>query len=404
MATILQASTGTATTVTSTNRYSSVGNCNTLSDVTTENNVKVIQRTAGTYSNLYIRITANSLSSSCTFTFRKNGVNGNQAITIPSSTTGAFQDTSNSDSVVAGDLVSCLLATTAGGTSITASIRSCLFAATSNTNSRMLTGGQVPFSGPATTYTTIVGAATHTATESTTQIITRTAATVKNFFVYCSSNARTNTTTIGTRLNTANGNCSVSIPAATTGLFEDTSNSDTLVSGDKPNYYITIGSGIAIMILSQIGCDFTTTNSKTMFVTGAVVTSPSAGTVYTHITGQCFLITTELDTRCKANGAFRISNLQTNVSSNTSTSTNVVIRLRKNGANGNSVLTLPLSTDGSPTGFKEDAVNTDTIVSTDELNFSIVGPSAGALTYTSIWALADYSSPNHNLSLLGVGT
>ena len=71
---------------------------------TTEAGAQVTYRSAGTLSLLYFRVYENSRGSS-TFGTRVNGVNGNQSVSIGASTTGEFEDTVNTDSIVAGDEV-----------------------------------------------------------------------------------------------------------------------------------------------------------------------------------------------------------------------------------------------------------------------------------------------------------
>ena len=63
-----------------------------------EGNFQTTFRSGGTASNLYCRISANDRAAS-TLTLRIDGGNGNQAVTITSSTTGDFEDTSNTDTI-----------------------------------------------------------------------------------------------------------------------------------------------------------------------------------------------------------------------------------------------------------------------------------------------------------------
>src|ERR1044072_8411795 len=65
-------------------------------------------------------------------------------------------------------------------------------------------------------------------TESQVQWKARASYTVKNFSVYCSSYSSSGTNNARTRKNTANGNLVVTINAS--GLFEDTSHTDSLTS------------------------------------------------------------------------------------------------------------------------------------------------------------------------------
>jgi hypothetical protein len=95
------------------------------------------------------------------------------------------------------------------------------------------------------TYYTPVGGLTSlnmaAKTETNSRYRFRIAATMSNFRVYMGYNALNGTSTARTRKNSTNGNQSVSIPAATTGDFEDTSNTDSIASGDRFNYQIVTG-------------------------------------------------------------------------------------------------------------------------------------------------------------------
>src|SRR2546429_655806 len=68
-------------------------------------------RPAGVSSNLYVRITANTIAASSTLTFQKGGVNQTQTITIGSTATGEFEDTTHSDTLAAADLIQLQLVT-----------------------------------------------------------------------------------------------------------------------------------------------------------------------------------------------------------------------------------------------------------------------------------------------------
>src|SRR5579872_752514 len=102
----------------STSYYIPLGNvCN--NNVTTESQVQSTERASATYSNLYALIQANLRSTASTIRFRKNTANGNQSASITASTTGIFQDATNTDNVVATDLTCAVLVTGIGTSSQT---------------------------------------------------------------------------------------------------------------------------------------------------------------------------------------------------------------------------------------------------------------------------------------------
>jgi hypothetical protein len=64
------------------------------------------------------------------------------------------------------------------------------------------------------------------------------AVTATRLFVKVFSNGLDAPTTIAIRINGANGNLQVSIPAGTHGIFEDATHSDALASGDLVDFLI----------------------------------------------------------------------------------------------------------------------------------------------------------------------
>src|SRR3990167_7824688 len=75
---------------------------------------QITYRTAGMLKQLYVNVPANTATANSTVRVRKNGANGNQLVTIPSATTGVFEDNVNTDAVAAGDEVA--YETVRGGT------------------------------------------------------------------------------------------------------------------------------------------------------------------------------------------------------------------------------------------------------------------------------------------------
>src|SRR5215212_809679 len=71
-------------------------------------------RPAGTFSNLYLYVEFNDATGASTLRLRKNSANANQVISIAVASSGAFEDTTNTDTFADGDDVNLLL--TIGGT------------------------------------------------------------------------------------------------------------------------------------------------------------------------------------------------------------------------------------------------------------------------------------------------
>lgn len=85
---------------------------------TTEANAKALALASLTFSKLSCYVSSNTIAATSTITFRKNGANGNQAVSIGSLATGQISDATNSDSVVSTDTVNLQIVTGGVGTSL----------------------------------------------------------------------------------------------------------------------------------------------------------------------------------------------------------------------------------------------------------------------------------------------
>jgi hypothetical protein len=78
-------------------------------------------------------------------------------------------------------------------------------------------------------------------------------------YVYVNSNSDNASTTIITRVNTADGNISVSIPTTETGAYEDiftvTNHSDSIDAGDKVCYKISSAGTTGSIWLTYVGVE-----------------------------------------------------------------------------------------------------------------------------------------------------
>lgn len=389
---------GGVTLAASTTNFYSYGD-GSLNNVTTEAPAQTPFRSAGTISLMGIRVSANTLSGSSTLTLRKNGGNGNQTVSIGAGLTGYFEDTVNTDAVVAGDQINYQLTSGTGTSIIFRSIIS-LFAATTGTVSHYRAGGGHNFTGTsATTFSNIAGGIGFQTTEANTQTKAKTSFTLRNMALYVTSNARTSATTVRSRKNGANGNLLITIPLATTGLFEDTVNSDSLVSGDLFNTTTVLGLGVGGCNTQYISCEvFNSVSPQLQFIAGDEPQAQnSALTRYIAVQGTNNQATTEVSV--KTNMTTVLSNLAMFVTANTLNG-NTTVTIRKNSLTGYMTLTIPSTT----TGYFEDTVNTDLVLPADILNTRIVtGGSSGAFSNSNISMLTNTYTPNHLLACLGAG-
>lgn len=208
--------------------------------------------------------------------------------------------------------------------------------------------------------------------ENQTQVILRGSGKIGGLSVLVSANTLTTASmTIATRKNTAAGAQSVVVTAGSTGIFSDTTNVDNFADGDVYNCQITAqagGSGTAK--IRYIGVwRFDNTNHRTQYgVTNDGLVSFVASTNYfLHLAGDIGLETVENSVKSKIDIVGSFINLQVGLAVN-GRSTSTVIRLRKNNANGNLVVTV---TAGS-TGVFEDTTHSDDVVEGDDVNYSLV--------------------------------
>lgn len=356
-------------------RYQHLG-CNNRfnDDETTEANAQITYRSGGVFSNLSINILTNDRGTS-TYRTRKNAGNGSMVVSITG--TGEFEDTVNTDAVTAGEEWNYSMVTGAGGTVFTYRIASVIFNATTNSVSRLVS--EFSATNINTASSTLVGplagdGITTETTDSNNGIIYRTAGTLSNLFARVSANARTTTSTIRSRINSANGNLTFSVTAGATGFFEDTSNSDSVAIGDLVNCAIVTGTGTENMTMRSVAADFTTTNNQFMYsaASNGAQTVLVGVTTYYPFAGALRTSTTEADMQAEPNLIFTGSLAQANITANTVVESSTV-RLRINGGNGNQVVSLT----GLTTGVFQDTSNVDSIVADDLINYSLVTGATG---------------------------
>jgi hypothetical protein len=208
---------------------------------TTESNLQMKSKVTGTFKNLYLNVTGNSVTTSVTVRFRKNSTDGNQVVSVSASTTGVFEDTLDTDNVIPGDLICYAISSTSSGTFTWVNL-SCELSTVNDTN--MFYVGSESIMSQSNNYLSVGGpmAAVDVNVESNKQAKAQFAYTASNLLCYLFSNGLA-TSTYTFRKNGANGNLSVSIASSTTGAFEDTTHTDSVVATDEINYRFLGGTG-----------------------------------------------------------------------------------------------------------------------------------------------------------------
>jgi hypothetical protein len=341
---------------------------------TTETNVQVDYRTAGVFSNLYLRVTANNYATTLAPALRQNAATSALVLSVGIAATGVFEDTTHTVTIVAGDKLAYLMPTNSAAKSITLTMFASTFDATSTTCTRCLAAifGVSTGSQNTNRYQPVGGKLLYTnTTEANAKTRMQVAGTFANMSIRLSAN--TITGSITSRKNGANGNMTVSI-TATTGWFEDTTHTDTVAANDDYNTTYVMASTTSTTI-QHIGLDFTDATGAFSIHCNADPTLSvvnQALTVFYPMAGELNSTATEANTKVLAKDIYACSKLTTNLTANTVTATST-LRFRKTGANGNQAVSITAST----TGIFTDSTHTDTTAATDDMNYQLVTGTGG---------------------------
>lgn len=337
-----------------------------------------------TVRNARVYVSANTRSATSNIRLQKNGSNANLNVAITAATTGWFEDVSNTDSIVDNDLLNWALVAGTGTGSVTFETIHATIDTTSG-NYPMTAYGWAATTAPGpsagnTYYFTLNGAqaASLLTSEANAKCKMRCTGTWSNIQILARSNSVSVSSTYRSRINGANGNQSVSIPASTSGLFEDGTNTDTIADGDEINTQLVIPAGSGSFTADCGGSMFTATENATdnwTSNTNSNTRTSSTATEFFSLLGSGNRLATEANTNVKFKFAATLSKLRLLV---TSASGNVTdFTVRKNGAD----TTLKVSTIVSTTGWYEDATNTVSVAVDDLVCIKV----SAASSATVVW-------------------
>lgn len=341
---------------------------------------------AGTMSNLSINIKTAATGTS-TVVLRNNKVTVNESISIGSGSTGYFSDSLNTDNINGGDLLD--VAITAGSTALLPTVIATTFVC--STASQAVTRiGNVYSLTPAggTFFMSPVGQASGNV-ESDSKNRQEESFTIKNLAVQVEENGTGGTSTFRSRKNGANGNLNISATASSTGLFQDTSNSDSIALNDDYNYTFTDNTtGGNHFIPVFCSAEFISGTGDVIFTNAndsGLSFNPSTST-YLGLTGLMDAgQTTESNAQVTVQSNFLFTKLLVKVKSNSISATSFV-GLHANG-NNEMTVSITLNTTGVFTTSDPDYQAS----TTDAMNFDVVPGSTGTsitITQISVWANA----------------
>jgi hypothetical protein len=354
---------------------------------TTESTTQITYHVAGTLSDIYANVRANTANGASTLRVRLNGGNGTQSVSITASTAGEYTDAtpSNTDSVVDGDEVNYSLVV--GGASGQMSFRviSCNFAATSNTGHYYATLGPISQNDNTTQYYPLADAPSNNTTEIRAQVEVNTGNMgFKNLYVLIASpNNVTGTSTVGFRDDGATTAIQVSIGSGASGIFEETATTITPAADSKLNFISSTASvaGTVTMTVEIIAISSISTDSTFLATGGSSAGSSTTSTNHFSFGGKGGGAVTYSLIEQDALIAANVSNVVINISANSDTGTSTFT------LNKNTVATaLQVSIATTATGFFEDP-DTVAVIATDALGYTMTAGVAGTIANRSYAAL-----------------
>lgn len=358
----------------------------------------------GTFSGLWVYIAYNTRVTDTLIRFINNGSVGNQILTIPAGATGFFQDTTNSDVVTAGNHYAVGVTFPVGGNTIGYSqLGGIMDDASGLYVSKLISAGGATINAT-TRYGGIGGNGLGQTVEGLQTVRMTSAGTFKNLTARVYVNTCTADVTLNLRKNTANGNLTVTIPAATTGFFEDITNSDTVAVNDLIALAGTAGASTGSLSLSMC-TDFESSDST--FLSGATAGALSGVTPglnkYFRLNCSAGGAVTQAQAQMYCPGNFTVKNAGIRLWSNSHNAVSTWT-LQKNGVDTSIVLSVPASTAGEFV----DLVNTVDAVVGDLLNWRLDMPGSGnGAIYRMSFSVEELIAPSgggrKNLPLLGVG-
>ena len=356
----------------------------------TETDAQIMFRSGGTVTNLFINITANTIAGTSTFDFRVNAASSALTISIGSSASGIFEDTTHSVTVNAGD--KCCFRTVPGATTNTMTpggAMSVHYDNVTTTIQKCVSSNPAGFAASAAStsrYWAITGNLTGTATEALANVKAEQAGTAQNLAVNAIVNARTTATTVALRKGAANSALTLSITASTTGFFEDTTHTVSIAAADLIDYVETTGLGTGTLTVTSVAMEITSAVGYGILTmdTGGGTAQTFGITRYSAVMGWLSVVSTETTSQLTVRSPFTFSNMNVRISLNSNSSAST-FQLRKNLTNAN----LVVSITGSTTGLFEDITHSDTTTAGDKMNVSMT--TAGASGTLSWGATALYT-------------
>ena len=352
--------------------------------------------TPGDLKNFYANVLTNANPNSVTVAVRKNGSIGNLSISVPASTTGLLSDLTGTDSIADGDTFNHTVSIGASGAAFSV-LCGVQYETTGQFAFQPAGGIAAGFNLSAAStasYAQTLGLLSPTTSESQRRFAALGAITLSKMQVYASANARSTSTTVASRNNGVDGNQAITITAGATGLFEDTTNSDSVADGEYYCVEFTTGTGTGNLTLRYASFRIETSVENWCPVYGSTGFALAAAAT----TQRAFVNNTLTGGAPVPYGA-RAAQLYVSVTANTVTASST-LTLRVNGTGTAVAATVPAST----TGRFIDSTDTAPLAAGDLIDVEIAAGSTGTtLTVREYGLLIDAYKTIDNTGTLVAG-
>ena len=330
-----------------------------------EAQAQVVVRAASTATALFATVLSGfGAFGSSTVKLRQNGANSALGVTIPSNGSGVFSDTSDTVTLASGDLID-IVVNNVWPLAVLLTLQSSGQCSTIIAAADTFAGSGGAYFSPVTS--------SGSPTEADAQIPSVEAATLSNLQANVSYNPSTTTSTVRTRVNAANGGQSVSISAAATGQFEDTSHSDSIASGDLWNFSLS-GASSNVSLSASVKYLGAVANQVALPTGGANMgnVSPEYYSAFGYMDPDQAGVSDNLDYASAVPVPCTVSLTTVKVSNNSETGTQTY-GSRVNGANGNQ----SVSVSSGATGTFQDTTHSDILNAGDLFSWRYSGTTNG---------------------------
>lgn len=385
-----------------------------ISDISNQNNgtdtgdtINTVN-TPGIASNLYMRVLGNASSGTSTHYLRKNA-GTTSPLTSPIGAGVANQeieDTTHSDALIAGDVISGAFQNGGGGT-VDFTVRGIIFKALNFTSATYGSFNWLGNVASTTAYYRFTSGVFSTTEAANLQLEMSVPGTFKNLNMgLLGSSTRSTDTNYSLRINGLTspvaGTCIVAVPGGGGLQYSDTTHSDAVAVNDLLDRTVITGSGAG----SCVGLGmfvFQTTNETSMYVVASTTTKTivAAAVSYEGLNGRMDLTAAEASVQTKSGVPQTISQGYVYIVTNTITGAGSCT-LRKGAAD--TAVTIPIT--GLTAGPFRDTTHSVSLVATDEVDSQWTGGAGGTSMTVAMIAYKtqlQHGALRRNASMNGLG-